>query len=183
MKINVGFTLIELVIVIIVLAILAATAVPKFINLQRDAKIATLSGIAGQLEEQSKIAYLRAQLDNIPISDDCSYDCNGHLNWDGSQAAGHYFITTADGTKLYMRWGYPLYSSVETSVANINFKSAMGLTDSEFVFVESNPFKIIPRQWADKLAAIEKGNFNCHIEYRSATSSDGNDVRIVADDC
>ena len=35
---NSGFTLIELVIVIIVLGILAATAVPKFINLRADAK-------------------------------------------------------------------------------------------------------------------------------------------------
>ena len=42
-----GFTLIELVIAIIVLGILAATAVPKFLNLQNDAEKATLKGFSG----------------------------------------------------------------------------------------------------------------------------------------
>ena len=44
---NKGFTLIELVIVIIVLGILAAVAIPRFINIQQDARIAAIKGIAG----------------------------------------------------------------------------------------------------------------------------------------
>ncbi|NRA72841.1 MAG: prepilin-type N-terminal cleavage/methylation domain-containing protein [Gammaproteobacteria bacterium] len=45
-----GFTLIELVIVIIILGILAVTAAPKFINLSSDAEIGTLKGIAGAMK-------------------------------------------------------------------------------------------------------------------------------------
>ena len=42
-----GFTLIELIIVIVLLGILAVTAAPKFLNLQDDARDSVLEGIAG----------------------------------------------------------------------------------------------------------------------------------------
>lgn len=50
-----GFTLIELVIVIIVLGVLAATAIPKFISLQDDAKRSALKGQFSAFESAVKL--------------------------------------------------------------------------------------------------------------------------------
>ncbi|MBW3140969.1 type II secretion system protein [Ferrimonas balearica] len=62
MKRQQGFTLIELVVVIIILGILAVTAAPKFINLQKDARVATLSGAKGAIQGANALVYSKAAI-------------------------------------------------------------------------------------------------------------------------
>ncbi len=52
-----GFTLIELVVVIAVLSILAAFAIPRFVGLEREARTATTLGISGSIRSAATLAH------------------------------------------------------------------------------------------------------------------------------
>ncbi|WP_318489996.1 type II secretion system protein [Photobacterium leiognathi] len=65
MKRQGGFTLIELVVVIVILGILAVTAAPKFMNLQNDARKASLEGLKGSIQGAAGIVYGKAAIEGV----------------------------------------------------------------------------------------------------------------------
>jgi MSHA pilin protein MshA len=168
MKKQQGFTMIELVVVIIILGILAVTAAPKFMNLQGDARKSTLEGAKGALQGANSLVFSKAALAGVSNAADKTVTLFPAV---GSVAAVE--VTTD--------FGY-LNAAAASADVSTNLTRAMDMTfqilddatnttittqDWGLFSVGATSFRIVPKGKSAATASADA----CNLLYTEATSA------------
>lgn len=157
---NQGFTLIELVVVIVVLGILAATALPKFVSLSKDAKIAVLTQVNVSVKTANDFMFLKSNMPSYaaqPVpnrSDLIDVDTNGDGNYD---------------TRL--KWHY---------LDNTDIEERIDLTSDLVIEYQGIDFTYIGYD-ADSDNQVRDDN--CYFKYTQATQTVAPIYEIIDTDC
>ena len=98
--------MIELVLVIVLLGILAAVAVPRFIDLEREARVAVIENLTGTFSSQQATiraaASIPGRLLEVDGSDQVWLDMNGNGSIDGDASNDQLSINGRDGADILL---------------------------------------------------------------------------------
>ena len=109
-----GFTLLELVIVIVVLGILAALAIPRFISLQREARIAVIDSLFNSIRSGSNVIYAKSAALGLSDLATSSVDIDGG--------------PVGSGPNINTRFGYPQATGADITLLFDNLSTRYNFT-------------------------------------------------------
>ena len=168
MKRQGGFTLIELVVVIVILGILAVTAAPRFLNLQDDARKASIQGLKGAIDGGVGITYGKAALE-------------GKEAIKADASASPAVEPDVEGIKI--NYGYPTVTGLNTAVAGLKDDwKAFNLGGTAVVGTKYYTFKNVD---ATKIATWN-ATTGCYVKYQEATGKTAEaaaKTTIIANNC
>ncbi len=148
-----GFTLIELVIVIVILGILAITAAPKFLNLAGDARASTVNGVKAALQSANAVIYSKAVLQNKQSLSSASVtDTQGNID----TVFGYVAATTAAVTAAL-------------DVASTDYTIAAGVANTNLAMVTTDVM-IYPTATTAPTGSTTTAQA-CVLVYKAATSA------------
>ena len=98
-----GFTLIELIVVIVILGILAVSAAPRFINLQSDARAATLKALMGAVKSANSMILGKAVIHGVNTK---YSDREAHANWNEVKNCSQNNCVEIGNMWVYIKYAY-----------------------------------------------------------------------------
>ena len=131
-----GFTLIELIVVIVILGILAVSAAPRFINLQSDARAATLNAMMGAVKSANSLILGKAVIHGVNTKYS-EKEAGGTGNWTDDCSVDN--CVNIGQMWVYLKYAYIDRNSVAFIIdADISGKSTRPLSNGKTVPARDN---------------------------------------------